>query len=377
MSNRSWIVAGILVPCFLSLGCPVSMAQQLEPNSTIVGGISDHGLDFRTLASRTLQDDQTIINVFPFLPAMFSESAQIPTEIGSRRINLKSVADFLARTRATAVWNYGSLESQPSLHVMPTDVDEATREQEWNRVSTLLSPTEQNWLIILSQPGKESVDRTVVLNLTKDDIKTKLDELFSRYVKVRMLVIPNVIYIEPVANDAVDRRVAVFNRYADVLDNFRMSIEYRDAVDQVFSDLSAQNASNDAIASLEVFWQTDIRDLFERDGLNETETAKARTFADNFKGVIEHGHGPTRCNVWISARNDASNGAGAEIWYYKTLLGKQFAVRAAQTSTPKLLSLERALWTFVAYRNGEETGRTERVRFQCDGKSDRVVINEG
>ncbi len=374
MANRAWLVAGILVPYFLFLGSLESMAQQLSPNSIIVGGSSDQGLDFRTLASRTLLGNQTTISVSPFLAGMLSNSDQFLLEIDPIQIDLASAASILTATKATAVWDYGSIGAPPSLHVMPFDVHMATHAQDWDRVSMLLSPGEENRLVILPEPDNTNNIPIVLNSVHPDGIRAQWDELFSRYLTVRVLALPNVIYVRPVSDGVREQRAAVFERHVSDIQNLRESPETGSpvVVDRIFMDLSARSANSDAIAALDVVWQTSIRDLFERDSLGSSEIAKVTRFAHSLEEVVTLGDEPSKCLVTIST----THGAGAEIWYFKTLLGPGTAVQAVESS-PLALRLERALWTFVARRNGQETGREERVRLPHDEPTVPLLIDEG
>ena len=361
MVNRKKLIGGVVVPFFMFAAFPMASAQELGSNSVIVAG-SQENLEFPEL-----EGESRSISVSPLLAEKHARVASQPTELDP-----SAAKSILAKTKAKAVLDFGP-QTQPSLRLMPFDVHTKTQVQDWARVSEALSPEAVNKLVILRGSGEPKI----TTELSVEDIRDQWAKLFEKHSTVRVLGLSNVVYVEPVANDAKKKREDVLQRYVDTIRAPKAGLpsrQWRMAIDRVFTDISEDNVNNDAIAGLAAVWKTDLRKLFDNDSLDSANTKRITEFSDNLETVLKDGVRSHECLVTVST----SPGPGADIRYFKSLIGEQSAKQFGTSTVGR--KMERALWTFVSRRKGEsgewvETGRVEKV--ECpDETTFNFVINE-
>ena len=173
--------------------------------------------------------------------------------------------------------------------------------------------------------------------------------MFSEYSTVRALGLSDVVYIEPVATNAKQLREFVLQHHADdfrsLVDNLQTNRK-PEVIDEIFKELSNVNANSNQIAQFYSVWVTDIRNLFERDILYATSADRIKRFTNDFELLLSEAK-PFQCVAAVST----SSGPGAEIKYFKLLLGSNTATYFGVSKETRLI--ECARWTFVSYRTKE------------------------
>ena len=359
--NGKRLIGGILVPCLVFVACPTSMAGGFSSDSVIVGGLTE-AKEFTSLAKHYQE-----ISVYPLLAEKHAESTQ---QYGTM-LTPTNAAGILAETKATAVWDVGH-ERGPSLHLMPFEVHAVTHKQDWSRVKSNLRAVDGNTLVILHGSAQPEITN----NLSADNMEKYWDDLFENYSAVRALGLSDVVYVEPIANDAKEKRAEVLHRHRDKIRVLKKNLQTDgkpEVIDKVFEEIIATQADSDEIALFDSVWKTDLRRLFEGDSLDTTSAGRIMRFVGDLEKVLESEVKPFQCLVTVST----SGGPGADIKHFKSLLNQNTATFFGVSKETRLV--ERARWTFVSYRTREsesvETGRAEDVVFH-NMPTFNVVIKE-
>ena len=234
------------------------------------------------------------------------------------------------------------LKTGPSLRLMPFDVHKMTQAQDWGRVSGNLSAESNNTLVILGGPNSPEI----IDNLTTNNIKERWENFFIEYPTVRALGLSNVVYIEPVVVNAKQQREVVFQHYADEFHSLQknlLTIRFQEVFDEVFKELSIASANSNQIAQFHSVWETDIRNLVVQTDLDTNSADRVKQFAENFMSLLYEPK-PSHCVASVST----SNGPGAEINFFKSLLNPNTATHFGVSKVTRLI--ECAQWTFISYR---------------------------
>ena len=357
MGNRKRLIRVILVPCLLLVACPMSMAQGLSSNSVVFGG-STKGLKFADLAK-----DYTTISVSPLLTKTPVGFKQPPIMLPPA-----TAASLLAATNA-GVWDLGPTKV-PSFYLLPFEVHAQRQARDWSRVSGTFRPAGTKTLVILADPTAPNITK----NLSIAEMRERWNELFKKYSTVRALGLSDVVYVEPIANDAVKQRADVLQRHANAIRALKEDPQTNrspEVIDSILREIAAANANSDEIAALAVVWETDVRKLLEGDSLDTIDAGRITRFAEDLEMLLASEAKAYQCVVTIST----SNGPGAEIRYYRSLIGEDAAESFGVSKETRVI--ERARWTFVSYRKTSgtriETGREEDVTFHGQSPVNLVI----
>ena len=363
------LIGGITAVCFVLVACPISMAQGFSSNSVIFGNTPQVSELLRFSGGGTQG-----VNVSPLL---LKQYANVPFRA---TLDLDDVTSVLNANRTVGVWDPKSTTGH-SVYFMPVDVHAVTEAQTWRLIrESLLSNGDDNSFVIMIGSDSPSTDS----RKTADDIKNRWDELFKQYPTVRVLGIPNVVYLEPVVDDSMKMRKAVFQSHESDIRTFKEKLdgskfsdadvtEFRDVIDGIFKEISDANANNDVITTLAAVWKTDIRKLFESNASGDSRV-RTKNFLTQIELALAKGIRPYQCLVTVST----SRGDGAQIAYFKSLLGQSTETAFGISMETRIV--ERARWTFVAKRfkgtTFRETGRAENVTCPDNKSTFLVEITE-
>ena len=354
-------IGATILKFLVLLAYPMELGAQTNSHAVILGG-STTTHDFKTITHPYKQ-----VSVSPYYAYGRSNISAL-----SELKETEDAARLLADTQARAVFQFSDPNSAdpPSLYVLPFEVSATTQTDDWTRIFSELHAGESNRFFVLRGPSEPEV----FSNLSPHGARDLWERFFSQHSTAHALALSGNVYLRPIADDADSRRIQILESYANDLHSLKKDPTTGRApeiIDNIFRDLKNNRAYDDEIASLELLWRTDLRDIFVSGKTTKSTLTKFMEFID---ALSELSLAPDECYVTVST----TNGPNAVIRFYKSLEPSTTAIDFGISKVRR--KIERARWTFVSYRTAgsheTETGRSDAIFNDPDVREFPVVIQE-